>query len=149
MSSSAKKRVIISACILGELCRYDGETKEISGVAKAFEGYEIIPFCPEAPLFGTPRERINIEQIEGENRVVTDITRRDVSALLEAEISAFIEKNPLVDAIVLKAKSPSCGYGTTPILGRSKELISLGNGVAAELFSQHYSGIKIEDENAY
>lgn len=141
-----KKRVIVSACILGELCRYDGQTKEIREVIEALSEYEIIPFCPEAPLFGTPRERINVFEIDKKNRIITDVTERDVTDLLEAEIRAFIEYHPKVERIVLKSKSPSCGYGTTPILNENKECIKLGNGIAAQIFEDHYKYLKIEDE---
>jgi len=54
---------------LGEYCRYDGKTKKISEVVEAFEGWQIIPFCPEAPVFGTPRERIDVVQVADEQRI--------------------------------------------------------------------------------
>lgn len=68
----SKKKVIISACLLGEYCRYDGKTKQVNEVIELFKDYEIIPFCPEAPIFGTPRERINVVNIDGENRIFTE-----------------------------------------------------------------------------
>ena len=145
MSSSVKK-VIISACLLGEYCRYDGKTKEVNAVIEAYKDYEIIPFCPEAPLFGTPRQKISVVEIEGENRIITDETKEDVTLLLKDEISSFIEKNPLVNAIVLKSKSPSCGYKTTPILDENKKILKLGNGIAAQMISENYVDITIQNE---
>lgn len=141
------KRVIISACLLGEYYRYDGKTKAASNVIEAFKEYEIIPFCPEAPLFGTPRQRINLLEIAEDVRVVTDETAADVTKLLEAEINAFIKKYPQVDAIVLKSKSPSCGIGTTPILDSKKNLLHYGDGVAAKIFKEKYKKSLIRDEN--
>jgi len=143
-----RKKVIISACLLGEVCRYDGKTKEVSAVIEAFKEYEIIPFCPEAPLFGTPRERISVFEIEGENRIITDETHVDVSQHLEEEISSFICKNPQVDAIVLKSKSPSCGYKTTPILDENANLLHYGDGIAAKIFQARYKKTPIKDENS-
>jgi uncharacterized protein YbbK (DUF523 family) len=140
------KKAIISACLLGEVCRYDGKTKQIDEVAEAFCEYEIIPFCPEAPLFGTPRERISVIRINGENTIVTDETKEDVTEKLNNEINTFIEKNPHADAIILKSKSPSCGFGTTPILNEQKELITCGDGIAAQIFLQKYSHVRIVDE---
>jgi uncharacterized protein YbbK (DUF523 family) len=142
----SKKKVIISACLLGEVCRYDGQKKEVNAVITAFSDYEIIPFCPEAPLFGTPRERIDVVAFDGENRIITHETNKDVTELLEAEIAAFIALHPNADRIVLKSKSPSCGYGTTPILNKQKELQKLGNGIAADMFEKHYPQLKIESE---
>ncbi len=144
-----KKKVIISACLLGEFCRYDGETKTVSEIVECYKEYEIISFCPEAPIFGTPRDRISIVQVNDENRILVDKTDRDVTSLLEKEIYAFIEKNLHVDDIVLKSKSPSCGFGTTPILNKSKKQISLGNGIAAEIFKIEYPHISIKDETSF
>ena len=147
--SFAKKRVIISACILGEFCRYDGKTKEISAVEEAYKGYEIIPFCPEAPLFGTPRERINVVEVDGEHRIITDETDIDVTERLRGEIERFCKEHSDVDAIVLKSKSPSCGYGTTPILDRDKNELKKGNGIAADIFLKNYPNTPILDENHF
>ena len=143
------KKVIISACLLGEYCRYDGKTKEINTVIEAFKEYEIIPFCPEAPLFGTPRERISVVDVKGENRIITDETKLDVTPRLQSEIESFIASNLEPDAIVLKSKSPSCGFGTTPILDADGNILRVGNGVAAELFSKHYRELDILDEMSF
>lgn len=142
----SKKVAIVSACILGEYCRYDGKTKKIESVIDSLKEYEIIPFCPEAPLFGTPRERISVVEVDGENRIITDETSKDVTALLEEEIDAFIQKNPQADKIILKSKSPSCGLGSTPILNEKKEIFQHGNGIAAEMFLRHYKK-NLQDEN--
>jgi len=144
-----RKKVIISACLLGEFCRYDGQTKKVNELLEAFKDYEIIPFCPEAPLFGTPRERISVIQIDGHNKIITDITNRDVTKLLEDEIHSFIKKNPTTDAIVLKSKSPSCGFKTTPILNKDKKIIKYENGIASDIFLKKYPSISIEDEIHY
>ena len=143
---NSKKKAIISACLLGEICRYDGKSKQVNEVIESFTDYEIIPFCPEAPLFGTPRQRISVVVINGENRVITDETNEDVTQILEDEINTFIQKNPHADIIVLKSKSPSCGFGTTPILNENKEVVACGNGIAADIFSKKYPHAKIADE---
>jgi uncharacterized protein YbbK (DUF523 family) len=76
-----RKKIIISACLLGENCRYDGKTKEVSEIVKKYKDYEIIPFCPEAPLFGTPRQRISVLHVDGKNKIITDETNEDVTKL--------------------------------------------------------------------
>lgn len=144
-----KKKVIISSCLLGELCRYDGKMKKVSGVTLAFKDYDIIPFCPESPLFGVPRQKIDVVEIDGKNRIITNQTNEDVTAKLQKYINEFIDKNPKVDKIVLKSKSPSCGVGTTPILNREKEIITYGNGVAGNIMLKKYPNIKIDDERKY
>lgn len=149
MKKTMKKKVIISACLLGHLCRYDGKIKKTTEIVDAFSDWEIIPFCPEAPLFGTPRERISVIEVDGENRIITDNTAKDVTELLRDEVNSFIEQNPHADKIILKSKSPSCGLRTTPILNRKKELIKLGSGIATEQFLKAYVGLEINDEFDY
>ncbi len=141
------KKAIVSACLLGEYCRYDGKTKKDFNVLEALKGYEIIPFCPEAPIFGTPRERINVVVENGQKRIVTD-SKKDVTQKLYDEIARFIKENPEADFIVLKSKSPSCGIGTTPQLNSNFEQTGVGNGLAADLFLKHYHNTKIVDEKS-
>ena len=141
------KKAVVSACILGEYCRYDGKTKKIDAVVEALEGeYEIIPFCPEAPLFGTPRERINVVALDGKERIITDETNVDVTERLEMEIEGFLEQNPNFERIILKSKSPSCGYRTTSVLSETKEQLYLGSGIAATMIAEKFPNIAIESE---
>ena len=146
---SNTKKAIVSACLLGHYCRYDGKTKKNETVVEKLGGYEIIPFCPEAPVFGTPRERINVVQINGEKRIITDETGIDVTHRLRNEIDRFTEANPCADRIVLKSKSPSCGLKTTPILDQEKNITEYGNGLAADIFVNFYKDTKITDENFF
>ena len=137
----------MSACLLGEYCRYDGKTKRDEKVERILQEYdEVVPFCPEAPLFGTPRERINVVEYKGVKGIFTDETQKDVTSLLVNEIERFIKKHPRADLIVLKSKSPSCGIETTPILDERKNIVKYGNGIAADMFLEHYKNSKIIDE---
>jgi len=126
-----------------------GKLKKTTEIVEAFKEYEIIPFCPEAPLFGTPRERISVVKIDEKNRIMTDHTNRDVTELLENEINAFVAMHPNADKIILKSKSPSCGLGTTPILNSQKQIISYGDGIAADIFQKRYQNIPLIDESNY
>lgn len=143
-----KKTAIVSACLLGEHCRYDGKIKTSHETLHRLEGYRIIPFCPEAPLFGTPRERISLTRAEGKIRIITDQTRRDVTPMLYHEILRFMTCNPRADIIILKSKSPSCGLGTTPIMNGNAEVEGYGNGIAAHLFLERYPDSLIGDETS-
>ena len=144
-----KKKAIISACLLGHTCRYDGKTKKVTEIVDAFKDYEIISFCPEAPLFGTPRQRISVVNVDGKNRIITDETNEDVTLALEDEINSFISKNQDFQTIVLKSKSPSCGFCTTPVLDTDKNIIKYANGIASDIFLQKFPNIKIYDENNF
>jgi len=146
--SNTKKTAIVSACLLGEYCRYDGKTKQDLHVKEFLKDYEIIPFCPEAPLFGTPRERINVVKVGDEERIITDETDVDVTERLKEWIEDFITQHKTPDLMVLKSKSPSCGFGTTPVLDQEKNTLYLGNGIGADILHQTYKNIKIVDENS-
>jgi uncharacterized protein YbbK (DUF523 family) len=144
-----KKKVIVSACLLGHYCRYDGKIQIFEKISELLSDCEIIPFCPEDRIFGTPRERISIVEIDTEEKILTDFTNQDVTMLLEKQIEAFIKLHPYADAIILKSKSPSCGLGTTPIVSEKKELLRYGDGIAAKMFQEHYKSTKIVDENSF
>lgn len=141
-----KKRAIVSACLLGEPVRYDGTTKANNAVIEALKEYEIIPFCPEDPVMGTPRERISVIAVGDDHKVITDNSKIEVTTALKLQTQKIIDAHPDADLVVLKSKSPSCGLGTTPILTPSGEEIRKGHGVAAELFVQRFPG-RVFDEN--
>jgi uncharacterized protein YbbK (DUF523 family) len=139
------KKAIVSACLLGKYCRYDGKTKKDNSVVEFLKDYEIIPFCPEAPVFGTPREKINVVDIDSKERIITDTTNIDVTNKLKDEINKFISSHTKADLIILKSKSPSCGINTTPILDKDKNIIRYGSGIGAKMLAQNYN-CKIVDE---
>ena len=142
-----KKKAIVSACLLGELVRYDGTTKINNSVIEALKEYEIIPFCPEDPVMGTPRERISVIKVDDDYKVITDNSNIEVTTALKLQTQKMMAAHPDADIVVLKSKSPSCGFGTTPILNASREELKKGNGVAAELFSEKFAG-RVFDENS-
>ncbi len=142
-----RKKIIISACLLGKACRYDGKSKPALHVSKYYKDYEIIPFCPEEPVLGTPRERISVVKMSDKSlHVITDESNRDITDHLKFEILSFLKEHSEIKEAVLKSKSPSCGFKTTPILNEKKEQIDLGDGLAAQIFSDRGLNIKSELE---
>jgi uncharacterized protein YbbK (DUF523 family) len=143
-------KVLVSACLLGEACRYDGYSKKDDGVLAFLEGKTVVPFCPEAPVLGTPRGRISVVATEeGELRVKKDADGTDVTDALVAQTEALIAAHPDAERIILKSKSPSCGIGTTPILDESGNELGKGNGVAADLLLHAFPGVEITDEGGF
>lgn len=142
-----KPKAIVSACLLGEMCRYDGACKEHQGIFESLDGYEVISFCPEAPLFGTPRERISVVMLDGVKHIITDESGRDVTQMLQDEIESFLQKYPDVKRVLLKSKSPSCGIASTPMRSIDGEVIGYGNGIAADIVLKKYPHAIMSDEN--
>ena len=144
---SSRKKIIISACLLGRACRYDGVSKPALYVSEYYKDYEIIPFCPEEPILGTPRERISVVEMPDKTlHVRTDESNRDITNHLKFEVLGFLKEHLDVKEAVLKSKSPSCGFGTTPILNEQREQVALGNGIAAQMFSDRGLHVKSELE---
>ena len=123
-----RPRVLISACLLGVNCRYDGAGQRASGIDALMEALELIPVCPEQ-LGGLPTPRTPAER-QG-NRVVT----RDGGDVTEAFTRGAVQACTLArlygaEYAVLKARSPSCGSGEIYDGSFSGRRIP-GDGVAA------------------
>jgi len=141
-----KNKVAISACLLGDLCRYDGQTKKDSAVLELFKDYEVVPFCPEAPILGTPRERISVHFSDQEFKVLGDESQKDFTEGIKAQVDLLMQDHEDLEMVVLKSKSPSCGLGTTPVLNKHREIIAFDHGIAVQRFKEMYPEIIIVDE---
>ena len=100
-------KIIVSACLLGENCKYNGGNNYDPRAAAFCEGREVIPVCPEV-LAGLGIPRITIELKDG------IVTRKDglvVDAAIRKAVAEIIEqiKEEDVQCAVLKARSPTCG----------------------------------------
>ena len=106
------KSMLISACLLGVACRYDGLSKPLDKeiIEKLREQYHLIPVCPEV-MGGLPTPRIPAE-ISSDGRVFRqdgiDVTENYIRGAKEALRLAEIFQ---CDTALLKEKSPSCGAG--------------------------------------
>ena len=104
-----KEKLLVSACLLGIPCRYNGETKKDEPVCAMADRYELVPVCPEV-LGGlkTPREPSEIRGRRVYTKSGEDVTGEYEEGARRALIIAM--KNGCKKA-VLKEKSPSCGSG--------------------------------------
>ncbi|MGM0499081.1 MAG: DUF523 domain-containing protein [Bacillota bacterium] len=134
---------IVSSCLAGINCRYDGENNLNEKVAKLVKEGKAIPVCPEM-LGGleTPRDRSEIvKDKNGDRKVVTengkDVTTEFIKgAMKTAAIAKIVE----ADKAVMKKKSPSCGYGEIYDGTFSNNLVE-GNGITVELLIEN--GVEI------
>ena len=99
--------ILVSACLLGENCKYNGGNNLNERVLHYVEGHEIIPVCPEM-LGGLPSPRKPVEWV-GERVMTrdgddcTEAFRLGVAKALE-----IIGDRP-VDLAILQSRSPTCG----------------------------------------
>ena len=137
------EKILVSACLLGISCRYDGRSVPNEQVIALSEKYALIPICPE--IYGglstprTPSERVGERVLMKDGRDVTENYARGAEATVRlAELSG-------AKYAILKAKSPSCGKGRIYDGTFTGRLVD-GNGVTAENLTR--VGIKVltEDE---
>lgn len=136
-----KPVILVSACLLGVCCRYDGESKPCDEVIALRDRFTMIPICPEVdgglPTPRTPSERVGDKVLMKDGR---DVTKNYNDGAAQA-----LEKAQLYGckAAILKARSPSCGSGLVYDGSFTGTLVE-GDGVAAELLGKN--GIKVFSE---
>ena len=100
-------KILVSACLLGEKCKYNGGSNYNQRVCDFVKGCEVIPVCPEV-LGGLPTPRTPSEIAGGVVR-----NREGVSVDLEfragAEKALEIAKRHHAELAILQSRSPSCG----------------------------------------
>lgn len=136
--NSKKEKILVSACLLGVNCKYNGGNNPSEEVDEFLKNYEIIPICPEI-MGGLSTPRVAAEQ-KGE-KVITqdgeDVTKQYRKG---AEECLFLAQKYNVKKALLKLRSPSCGYGQVYDGTFSHTLINK-NGITAQLFLEN--GIEI------
>lgn len=142
------KMKIVSACLLGTPCRYDGKSQLNGEAARLFNEGNCVPVCPEC-LGGLPIPRASAEIVGGSGEDVLDGRARVMARQENGEMTdvtaSFIDgaqktleaarRSGAAEAL-LKAKSPSCGCGMIYDGSFSRTLKS-GNGVTAALLMRH------------
>lgn len=138
-----KEKILVSACLLGLCCRYDGASKPNQAVLERMNDTVLIPVCPEQ-LGGLATPRVPAER-QGE-KVVTRFGA-DVTAQYRLGASQVLKLAKLYDCqkAILKAKSPSCGKGWI-YDGTFSATLTTGDGVTAELLLDNGIAVYTEDE---
>lgn len=121
---------IVSACLLGENCKYNGENNRNEEVIKFLRDREYKKVCPEV-LGGlnTPRIPAEIKKDKVISKSGEDFTEEFI---LGAKKTLEIAKKSNAKIAILKERSPSCGYRKIYDGSFNKKLID-GNGITAKL----------------
>ena len=133
-------KIVVSACLLGENCKYSGGNNYNEKVMKFLEGHQVIPVCPEV-LGGLPVPRVPAEIVNG---IVTNAegTEVDREYRTGAERALKIALEQGAQLAVLQSRSPSCGAKEIYDGSFSKRKIP-GKGIFAALLEEN--GIPILD----
>ena len=136
--------ILVSACLLGTPCRYDGAGKADMRVLALAKKRLLIPVCPEQ-LGGLPTPRPPAERV-GERIVTSSGADVTVSFLRGAEETLRLAQFFGCKTAILKARSPSCGFGQIYDGTFSGTLVS-GSGVTAALLRQNGIAIYAEEDD--
>ena len=136
------KKLLISACLLGIPCRYDGRSVKAVDIERLAENFDLIPVCPE--IYGglstprTPSERVGDKTLMKDGRDVTE------NYIRGAEAAYALCESLGCTLALLKERSPSCGKNKIYDGSFTGTLID-GEGVTAEYLRER--GIKIFGES--
>ena len=125
------EKLLVSACLLGFNCKYNGGNNALPAEAleKLRRQYRLIPVCPETagglPVPREPSERRGERVI---NRAGQDVTAEFQKG---AELAAALARRFQIRKALLKSNSPSCGSGSI-YDGSFSGTLTVGDGVTSE-----------------
>ena len=138
-------RILVSACLLGVCCRYDGKSKPSESIIALSKEHQLIPVCPEQ-LGGLPTPRPPAER-QGDfirKQDGGDVTKEYQKGAREA---ARLYDLLNCDCAILKSRSPSCGKGVIydgSFTGAFRE----GDGATAQLLMERGIPVFSDEEEA-
>lgn len=136
-------KILVSACLLGENCKYNGGNNYNSAVAEFVRDKEILPICPEM-LAGMGCPRTPIEIVDG---VLMDRNGRNVDAAMRGVVAEALKQisSEEIQCAVLQSRSPTCGVNQVYDGSFTGKLIP-GAGIFAQaLKDAGYQVIDVED----
>ncbi len=140
--TEGKEKVLVSACLLGENCKYNGSNNYCPDALRLYEKFIAIPVCPEF-FGGLPIPREPNEIIKG--RAISKSGRDHTSEYESgAEKTLYIARENNCFFAVLKERSPSCGFKTI-YDGTFSGNLTGGNGITADLL--YKNGITVYGES--
>ena len=137
-------KVVISACLLGVRCRYDGGDSRNETAIRQEERHQLIPVCPEESG-GLPTPRPPAEIVGGDGDDVLDgkakVMTADGTDVTEAYVKGAhhaleVAQSNGATHVILKARSPSCGCGNI-YDGTFSGTLTAGDGVTTALLKRH------------
>ncbi|AHF06021.1 DUF523 domain-containing protein [Desulfitobacterium metallireducens] len=139
---------LVSACLAGINCRYDGQNTRVSGVEELVRSGKAIAVCPE--LLGglaIPRDSCEIVEVRDGNVRVVSKEGKDLTTFFEdgGQKTLEITKTIGITVAILKSKSPSCGYGKV-YDGTFTRTIRDGNGYTGGLLAANGIVVYTEEE---
>ena len=118
------RKIAISACLLGNKCRYDASDNRDEALLDRLKDDKLIPFCPEDFAFGTPRPTMDLVDTKDGIKAISNETNENLSEPLIAYAKEFFDTHKDIDLLIGKDRSPSCGVCSAKLYDEQKELLS-------------------------
>ena len=139
-------KILVSACLLGENCKYNGGNNYSAAVAEYVKDKDILAVCPEM-MAGMGCPRTPIEIVDG---VLMDRDGVNVDAVMREAVAQAMERirKEEIQCAILQSRSPTCGVNQIYDGSFSGTLIP-GSGILAQaLMDKGYQVIDAEDIKA-
>lgn len=135
--------ILVSACLIGMSCRYDGSDNKVDRVLSYLEGKQWMPVCPEQ-MGGlkTPRDPAEITKDKVMSKSGEDVTAEFIRG---ADEVARLARMVGASEAILKSRSPSCGSGQIYDGTFSKVLVP-GDGLTVRALKKMNVCVKSEDD---
>ena len=118
------KKIAISACLLGEACRYDATDNKNAKLLEQLKEDTLIPFCPEDFAFGSPRPTMGLIRTDTGDKAISNMSGEDLSLPVIDYAKTFFDTYPDIDLVIGKDRSPSCGVCSAKLYDEEKSLLS-------------------------
>lgn len=149
MSAFPTPVVVVSQCLGFGACRYDGEMLSDDFVSTLGRFAKLLPVCPEIEIgLGVPRDPIRIVEHNAGRQLLQPSTGRDLTGAMSDFTSRYLTGLAIVDAFILKSRSPSCGIRGTKIFvdTTTEDHFTTGPGLFARVAREVFPGVACEDE---
>ena len=144
-----KPVILISRCLAGRGCRWDGSRIHFKFGAKLKKVATLVEVCPEMEIgLGVPRAPIRVVRKRGKELLCQPETGRDLTKAMKEYSRSAVKKMPRIDGIILKGKSPSCGPGDAKVFIdlESEEPVGKTAGFFAREVMKRFPGAPLETE---
>ena len=147
---SAKPKLGISACLLGEKVRYDGGHKQDRFLTETFGKFvEWIAVCPEVEVgMGVPRDSVRLVGDVGDPKMIADKSGKDWTETMRrfASVRTRDLAEIKLSGYVFKKDSPSCGWERVRVYGPKNLPVRRGRGLFAQAVAARFPLIPVEEE---
>ncbi|WP_292389801.1 YbgA family protein [Methanosarcina sp. UBA5] len=150
MREFVRPRVVVSRCLGFDHCRYNGNIINSPIVANLMEYVDFLPVCPEVEIgLGIPRDPVRIILENGEQRLVQSASGRDITEVMKAFCTDYLNSAGDIDGFILKYRSPSCGIKDVkvyPTAALKSAVIGKTSGSFGGAVLKQFPYLPVEDE---